>query len=136
VRRLLVTANIVPNSPILVTLMMEALSSSETLVLTRATRRKIREDANLQLQLSLELKQLRKGHTENCFHNFCICSLCITEDISFNKPVTNEAPYSMSRERCLRNTVSEPCHIIFALQYSKSVSQYKMMSTLFVDYTS
>jgi hypothetical protein len=36
VRRLLVTAN-VPSSPILVTLMMEALSSSETSVLTRAT---------------------------------------------------------------------------------------------------
>jgi hypothetical protein len=43
VRRLLVTAN-VPSSPILVTLMMEALSSSETSVLKRATRRNIRED--------------------------------------------------------------------------------------------
>jgi hypothetical protein len=38
VRRLLVTANIVPSSPILVTQMMEALISSETSVLTRATR--------------------------------------------------------------------------------------------------
>jgi hypothetical protein len=41
VRRLLVTANVVPSSPILVTLMMEALSSSETSVLTRAIRRNI-----------------------------------------------------------------------------------------------
>jgi hypothetical protein len=37
VRRLLVTASVVPSSPILVTLMKEALSSSETSVLTRAT---------------------------------------------------------------------------------------------------
>jgi hypothetical protein len=36
-RRLLVTASVVPSSPILVTLMKEALSSSETSVLTRAT---------------------------------------------------------------------------------------------------
>jgi hypothetical protein len=38
VRRLLVTASVVPRSPILVTLMKEALSSSETSVPTRATR--------------------------------------------------------------------------------------------------
>jgi hypothetical protein len=37
-RRLLVTASVVPSSPILLTLMKEALSSSETSVLTRATR--------------------------------------------------------------------------------------------------
>jgi hypothetical protein len=71
VRRLLVTAN-VPISPILVTLMMEAIHSPETSVLTRVTQPNIPEDGILHSHRR-EISNLTENLLAGLFSREVIC---------------------------------------------------------------
>jgi hypothetical protein len=64
--QLLVTASVVPSSPILVTLMKEAPSFPETSGLTRATRHKIPEDSILHKQEMSINSLILFGIRNNC----------------------------------------------------------------------
>jgi hypothetical protein len=59
VLQFLITVNVVPSSPILVNLMMEAIRALETSVLTKSTRRNIPEEGILQSHRRENLKPFK-----------------------------------------------------------------------------
>jgi hypothetical protein len=67
---LLVSANVAPISPIISTLMIVAMYSSETLVLTKATRRSIPEDTILHSH--------RRENLKSYIRHICAIALNLT----------------------------------------------------------
>jgi hypothetical protein len=78
VRRLLVTANVVPSSPILVTLTMEAIRSSKMYVLTRVTLRNIPEHGILHSQRRENFKSYKVQTPNNSIEKKVICVNSLT----------------------------------------------------------
>jgi hypothetical protein len=111
VRRLPVTASVVPSSLILVTLIMEALSSSETSVLTRATRFNIPENAILHSHRHENLKS---------YIALTSWSLWRRRDVS---PVRYELSFHIPEDGILHSQMPWKPQILHSINWLDSVTE-------------
>jgi hypothetical protein len=100
---LLDTANVVPSSPILVTQMMEALTSSETSVLARATWRNIPEECILQVILLFGINTMFYIKTKSLqLLNLCVCFTCVfgCQANQIVRGTENKNKYASVQKKC------------------------------------
>jgi hypothetical protein len=112
--RLLVTANVVPSSPILVNLILEALRSPETLVLIRATRCNIPEDGIFRSHRRGNLKSYTSSFDRSVCRKTCQNAVnvptfinCWNSLISVNKYYVLATCYDIAYSEIL--TISAVC---------------------------
>jgi hypothetical protein len=102
VSRLIVVASIIPSTQILVTLMKEVLSSSETSVLKRATRRKIPEDFIL--------------HIHRCENIKSYCKMLFIVRVTINKTPLNFNSVCYEVKKIYKQTNKQRNSVVFTPQ--------------------